>query len=51
MSNFATRSIPLPVENGSLAPYQKVEQIEMLDDEQTPVDLTSIIETLLKDEE
>jgi len=51
MSHFATRSLPLPVDNGTLDPYQKVEQIEMQDEKQTPIDLTNIIDTLLKDEE
>jgi hypothetical protein len=51
MSHFATRSLPLPVDNGTLDPYQKVEQIEIHDEKQTPIDLTNIIDTLLKDEE
>ena len=53
MSHFAIRSQPLPVDSSPLiqSPYQKVEQIEVQDDEQTPINLTSIIDTLLKDEE
>jgi len=51
MSHIATRSLPLPVDNGPLAQHQKVEQIEIHDEEQTPINLGSIIDTLLKDEE
>jgi len=49
----AQRSVPLPLDNGPLSQYQKVEQIEVpiQDDEQNPINLTSIIDTLLKDEE
>eukprot|EP00092_Neocalanus_flemingeri_P044045 GFUD01048705.1.p1 GENE.GFUD01048705.1~~GFUD01048705.1.p1 ORF type:complete len:778 (-),score=189.68 GFUD01048705.1:74-2407(-) len=53
LNHFATRSQPLPVDSSPLvqSPYQKIEQIEIHDDEQTPINLTSIIDTLLKDEE
>jgi len=49
--SYATRSIPLPIDNGPLAQHQKVEQIEIPEQEQTPINLGSIIDTLLKDEE
>ena len=51
MSHLATRSIPFPVDSSHQIPFQKVEQKENEDDCEDPINLTSIIDTLLKDEE
>jgi len=49
-NHFATRSVPLPAENGTLGQHQKIETIEIRE-EPAPINLSSIIDTLLKDEE
>jgi len=52
-AHLAIRSQPLPVDTTPViqTQYQKVEQIEVQDEEQSSINLTSIIDTLLKDEE